>query len=34
LRTAVEDKRGWYRFRSREYDNVAARPYFEVIYIA
>jgi len=33
LRAAVEDAKGWYRFRSKEYDNVAARPYLEVIYI-
>jgi hypothetical protein len=32
LRAAVEDAKGWYRFRSREYDNVAARPYLEVAY--
>lgn len=31
LRAAIEDKRGWYKFRSKEYDNVAARPYLEVL---
>ena len=33
LRAEVESEKAWYRFRSKEYDNVAAHPYLEVTYI-
>lgn len=32
LKAAVEDAKGWYRFRSKEYDDATVRPYLEVAY--